>query len=90
MEYSESVLIDLYTWCFGFPPDTITGNSVSSASGTNSVSVYQNEMPDTSMVWCVSVQSEFTKITSFEVDMASCIEIFKQAWTNKDSTLPDE
>ena len=47
MEYSESTLIELYTWCFGIAPDTITANSASSTSSTNSASIYQNEMPDT-------------------------------------------
>lgn len=85
MEYSESTLIELYTWCFEVAPDLINSNSASSTDGVNVASIYQADVPDGPAVWCVSAQSESTTITSFEVDLASCIELFKQAWTDRNN-----
>lgn len=85
MEYSESTLIELYTWCFEVAPDLITSNSASSTDGVNVASIYQAEVPASPAVWCVSAQSESSTITSFEVELASCIEMFKQAWAEKDN-----
>lgn len=85
MEYSESILVDFYTWCFTVSPDLITTNSASSTDGLNVASIYQAEVPAAPTVWCVSAQSESTTITSFEVDLASCIEMFKRAWSQKDN-----
>ena len=85
MEYSESTLIELYTWCFQVAPDLITSNSASSTDGINLATIYQAEVPSGPAVWCVSAQSESTTITSFEVDLGSCIELFKQAWTDRNN-----
>jgi len=87
MEYSESVLTDLYLWCFSAPADTVTDGSASSADGVYVVSIHQRETPDSSLVWCVGAQSESYNVTSFEADLAPCIDIFKQAWTNKDNPV---
>lgn len=85
MEYSESLLTDLYFWLFSKNPDTIINGVASSTDGINVASINQVEMPDTSLVWCVGGQSEFTKITAFEVDLTFGIDNFKQAWTNRDN-----
>jgi hypothetical protein len=85
MEYSESVLTDFYAWCFYLSPDVVTANSAASADGKNVTSIYQSQTPDVPLVWCVSAQSESCHITSFEADLSTCIETFKQAWTNKDN-----
>ena len=87
MEYSESILVDFYTWCFSVSPDVIAANSASSSDGTNVVSIIYNTTPDTSPVWVVSAQSAIYNIASFEVDLSTCIENFKQAWTNKDNQV---
>ena len=86
MEYSESILVDFYTWCFGVSPDIIASNSASSADGINVTSIYQAEVPAGPAVWCVSAQSESSTITSFEVDLLTCIELFKRAWAEKDNS----
>lgn len=83
MEYSESILTDLYLWLFATSPDTIINGVASSTDGTKVASINQSEMPDTSLVWCVGGQSESYNITSFEVDLALGINNFKDAWTNK-------
>lgn len=87
MQYSESVLTDLYLWCFSVPADIITDGSASSADGLHVVTIHQSEIPDTSLVWCVGAQSESYNITSFEINLSSCIDMFKQAWTDKDNPV---
>jgi hypothetical protein len=85
MEYSQSILTELYTWCFEEAPDTITSNVASLTGNPNFVSIYQSQVPDSSMVWCVSASSETTTITAFETDLSTSIDNFKSAWATQNT-----
>jgi hypothetical protein len=87
MEYSESILVELYTWCFEVSPDTVVGNTASLAGTVGSVSIYEAETSDGSMVWCVSGESGTSTITAFEVDLAVGIDNFKSSWLNRDNPI---
>lgn len=84
MDDLTSTLTDLYFWCFAEAPDLVTTNSASSSSQVNTVTIQQSELPETPIVWCVSAQSETCAITSFEAELPSGIDAFKQAWIDKD------
>ena len=85
MEPSESVLTDLYSWCFSVPPDVLTVNSASSSDGTNLVEIVQDQTPEQQSVWLVSVSTPTVKITAFEADLIAGMENFKSAWTNREN-----
>lgn len=87
MENSQTILADLYNWCFSVDPDTINEDAATSADGSNIVSIYQSMDPNSPNVWCVNARSESYNITSFEDDLSVCIDNFKQAWTNKDNPI---
>ncbi len=87
MEFTETTLIDLYTWCFELAPDTIADNIASSAGSVGSATIYQSVEPGSPNVWCVSASSDTTIITAFEVDLAICIDNFKSAWTNRNNPI---
>jgi hypothetical protein len=85
MEYSESILTELYTWCFQVSPDTVVGNEASLTGSVGSVTIYESTDPNAPNVWCVSASSDATTITAFEVDLAIGIENFKSAWTDRNN-----
>jgi hypothetical protein len=85
MEYSESILTELYTWCFEVSPDTVIGNEASLAGSVGSATIYQSVEPGSPNVWCVSASSDTTIITAFEVDLATAIDNFKSAWTDRNN-----
>lgn len=88
MEYSESILVELYTWCFQVPPDTVVGNTATLTNKVGSVSIYEAETSDGSMVWCVSGESEnLSVLTSFEIELSIGIDKFKLAWLNRDNPV---
>ncbi|NDB81877.1 MAG: hypothetical protein EB127_03890 [Alphaproteobacteria bacterium] len=80
MEYSQSVLVDLYTWCFSVAPDNVSGNLATSTDGSFSLDINQETDSYGILVWCVKAIDPNCTITSFEVDLAICIDIFKAAW----------
>jgi hypothetical protein len=87
MEYSESILTELYTWCFEVSPDTVIGNEASLAGSVGSATIYQSVEPGSPNVWCVSASSDTTIITAFEVDLATAIDNFKSAWTDRNNPI---
>jgi hypothetical protein len=87
MEFTETTLIDLYTWCFELAPDTIVDNTASLSGSVGSVTIYQSADSDGTDVWCVSASSDATIITAFEVDLATGIDNFKSAWTNRNNLI---
>jgi hypothetical protein len=87
MEYSESILTELYTWCFEVSPDTIVGNTATLADTVGSVTIYQSLDSNNTNVWCVSASSDTTIITAFEVDLSTGIDNFKSAWTNRNNPI---
>ena len=87
MELTETVLTDLYTWCFELAPDTIADNTASLAGSVGSVTIYESTDPNAPNVWCVSASSDATIITAFEVDLAIAIENFKSAWADRNNLL---
>ena len=87
MENSQTILADLYNWCFSIDPDAINEDAATSADGINIVTIYQSTDPNTPNVWCVSGRSEFYNITAFEENLSNSIDNFKQAWTNKDNAV---
>jgi hypothetical protein len=87
MEYSQSVLVDLYTWCFGAAPDNVSGNLAISADGSLSLNIDQATDSSNVLVWYVKGQDSNYAITSFEVNLAACIDIFKPAWTARENPV---
>ena len=85
MENSQTVLTDLYNWCFSADPDAISEDAATSADGINIVTIYQSTDLNAPSVWCVSARSELYNITAFEDNLSNCIDNFKQAWATKDS-----
>jgi hypothetical protein len=85
MEPTETVLTDLYTWCFGATPDTIADNTASLSGSVGSTTIYQSVDSDGTDVWCVSASSDTTIITAFEIDLATCIDNFKSAWADRNN-----
>jgi len=87
MELTETVLTDLYTWCFELAPDTIVDNTASLSGSVGSVTIYQSVDSDGTDVWCVSASSDATIITAFEVDLATGIDNFKSAWATRNTPV---
>lgn len=83
MKYTKTVLNNLYSWCFPDTTSTVVGNCASSEDNTTSVEILQVTNPEEELVWTVSATDPNTKVTSFDTDLAQCIETFKNAWTNR-------
>lgn len=81
MELTETLLVDLYTWCFDATPDTILSDSAVSADGVNTVAIKQVVDSYENLIWEVKGTDASHVVTSFETTLASCIEIFKPAWS---------
>lgn len=81
MELTDIALIDLYTWCFDATPDTILSDCASSEDGVNTVTIKQVVDSYENLIWEVKGTDAAHAITSFESTLASCIEIFKSAWS---------
>jgi hypothetical protein len=85
MEYTETVLTNLYSWCFPDTTSTVVGNCASSEDNTTSVEILQVTNPEEELIWAVSATDSATKVTSFDTDLANCIDTFKASWTNRNS-----
>ena len=85
MELTETVLVDLYTWCFDVAPDTILSDSAASADGVNTVAIKQVVDSYENLIWEVKGTDASHVVTSFETTLTSCIEIFKSAWAIKNT-----
>jgi hypothetical protein len=81
MELTETVLTDLYTWCFNATPDTILFDSAASADGVNTIIIKQVVDSYENLIWDVKGTDASHLVSSFETTLPDCIENFKSAWS---------